>query len=277
MFAAMPSARHLLRRVRFRHRALRHPLVRARHRSLTPHDAFLASYPRSGTTWVRFLLYETLTGDASGFGLMRGAIPSLGKQAGGRPVLGAGGRLVQTHEPYCDRDRRVVYVVRDARAVVSSEFRWQQRSGYYSGSFERFVRDFAAGRSNPWGSWGEHVSYWRSSVAARAGHLHLVRYEDLRRETFATFTAILSFLGVDADDDVVRAAIANNTLDGMRAKEDRAAREGRRRAARPELRFIDKGSLTDWRDALAPAQVDLIEQHFGGVLRSLGYELSLVA
>jgi hypothetical protein len=267
-------AHQTLRRVRFRHRALRRALVRARHRALTDRDAFLASYPRSGTTWLRFLLFEALTGDDSGFGLMRGAIPSVGKQRDARPVLPGGGRLVQTHEPYCDRDRLVVYIVRDARAVVLSEYRWQQRSGYYAGPFDRFVEDFASGRSNPWGGWAAHVRYWRSSVAARAGHLHLVRYEDLRRDTASVFRGILDFLGATVDDDALRRAIENNTLEGMRAKEDRAEREGWRRARRPELRFVAAGSLSGWREQLRPAQIGLIEERCGEILDALGYELS---
>lgn len=267
----MPIARQALRRLRFRNRTLRRPLVAARHRGLRPEDGLLASYPRSGTTWLRFLLYESLTGDSSGFGLMRGAIPSVGKQGGARPVLAGGGRLVQTHEPYCDGDRPVIYIVRDPRSVVVSEFRWQQRTGYYSGSFERFVRAFVAGRSNPWGSWGHHVHYWLSSIAAHRDHLHVVRYEDLRRDTEAVFVEVLGFLGVDVDATRVRDAIAGNSLEGMRAKEDRAEREGRRRAARPDIRFVNQGSLGGWREKLTAEQVAAIETEFEAMLATLGY------
>jgi hypothetical protein len=274
MLSEMQTAKRTFRRARFRNKTLRRPFMLARHRSLAPQDAFLASYPRSGTTWMRFLLYETLTGESSGFGLMRQAIPSVGKQDGARPVLQDGGKLVQTHEPYCDRDRRVVYVVRDARSVVSSEFAWQQRSGFYFGGFDGFVADFVAGRSNPWGSWADHVRYWRRSEAARNGHIHLVRYEDLRADTYSVFTGILDFLGVRARDDVVRKAVESNSLEGMRAKEDRAEREGWRRSARPDIRFINTGTVTGWRDKLTTAQARLIEQRFGDTLESLGYELS---
>ncbi|MEX2446142.1 MAG: hypothetical protein WD734_02295, partial [Dehalococcoidia bacterium] len=35
------------------------------HRGLRPADVFVASYPRSGSSWLRFLLYEMTAGDAS--------------------------------------------------------------------------------------------------------------------------------------------------------------------------------------------------------------------
>jgi hypothetical protein len=273
MVSNMQRAREGLRRARFVHRALRRPLVHSRHRGLTPRDAFLASYPRSGTTWLRFLLYESLTGDPSGFGLMRRAIPSVGKQDGARPVLEGGGRIVQTHERFCDRDRRVVYVARDARSVVSSEFNWQRRSGYYTGDFDRFVRDFASGRTNPWGSWADHVEFWRHSQPARSGRLLLVRYEDLRADTHRAFAEVLRFLEADVADSVVRAAIANNSLEGMRAKEDTAQQQGWRQSARADIRFINTGSTSGWRGKLSAQQVELIEERFGWTLRSLGYEV----
>lgn len=267
------AATRTLRRVRFRHKTLRAPVVRWRHRGLTPRDAFLASYPRSGTTWLRFLLFEALTGEPSAFGLVRTGVPAVGLQQVARPMLDDGGRIVQTHEPYCDRERRVVYVVRDARSVVLSEYRWQCFAGFYSGTFEAFFDDFLAGRTNPWGSWGDHVDYWRSSAAAQAGRLHVVRYEDLRRETQQTFEAILGFLGSPRGPDELARAIAGNSLEAMRAKEDRS-RNRAGRTPRGGLRFINTGSTRGWRDVLTPEQLQALHRRFGRTLASLGYELN---
>jgi hypothetical protein len=268
----LKSGSQTLRRVRFRNRTLRAPVVRLRHRGLTPNDALLASYPRSGTTWLRFLLFETLTREPSAFGRVRTAVPSLGAQRGARPVLAGGGRLVQTHEPYCDADRRVVYVVRDARSVLVSEYKWQRFAGFYAGSFERFFLEFLDGRTNPWGSWAGHVAYWRNSPAARNGHLQLVRYEDLRRDTHAVFSGVLDFLGVERDPDEVARAIAANSLEGMRAKEDESRRR-RGSTQRGDMRFINTGSVKGWQDALTAEQLETLERRLGETMRSLGYDL----
>ncbi len=180
--------------------------------------------------------------------------------------------MLQTHERYCDRDRRVVYVVRDARSVAVSEYRWQRFAGFYEGSLERFVHDFVTGRSNPWGSWGEHVGFWRDSIAARHGRLYVVRYEDLRSDPEEILTAILRFLGAEPNETTVRAAIEGNSITGMRAKEDESVR---RRGASPKrgLRFINTGTTKGWRESLPAAQVRLIEESFGPTLEALGYAL----
>jgi hypothetical protein len=269
---SLPNAASLaIRRMRFRHRALRAPVVRWRHRTLTPEDAFLAAYPRSGTTWLRFLLFEALTGRESAFGVVRDAVPSVGHQDGARAVLPSGGRIVQTHERFCDRDRPVVYIVRDARSVVVSEYRWQKRSRFFSGSLDHFVDDFLSGECNPWGPWDAHVNYWQGSIAARRDRLLLIRYEDLRRATEECFSAILSFLGARVDETGLGEAVAHNSLEGMRAKQQRA-REPRDGSVGARTTFVGTGSTEGWREILGPEHVAALEERFGPTLRSLGYD-----
>jgi hypothetical protein len=263
------TSRHL-GRARFRSKLLRRPLIRSRHRGLTPNDAFLASYPRSGTTWLRFLLYETLTGEPSEFGSIRVAVPSVGKQASARPVLVSGGRLVQTHETYCDGDRLVVYVVRDPRRVAVSEYYWQLRNGTYADGLGAFVDDFCTGKSNPWGSWGRHVEYWRASEPARNSHLLIVRYEDLRADTFKAFERVLDFLGASCGEDRVSKAIENNSREGMQAKEDDARTQGWRSTARADMRFINTGP-EGYCESLSEEQSIAIEDAFRTTMTSLGY------
>jgi hypothetical protein len=267
----MATVTQAARRARFKNRVLRTPLVRARHKGLGPHDVFLASYPRSGTTWLRFLLYETLTGEDARFGDIRSAVPSVGKQADARAILGDEGRLIQTHERFYDRDRKVVYAVRDARSVVVSEYSWQQRLRVYPGTLDAFVEDFIKGRSNPWGSWGDHIDFWRNGECARKGLLHQVRYEDLRSDTENVFRGVLEFLEADVDAERVRAAIESNSLQGMRDKEDRAKQEGWRPTVRGDIRFVNTGTTAGWRTKLSPEQVTRLEERFGPTMQSLGY------
>jgi hypothetical protein len=246
-------------------------MIRMRHRGLRDSDAFLASYPRSGSTWLRFLLYEALTLVSAEFGSMKQAVPSVGKQDGARPVLPGGGRVVQTHERYLDRERRVVYVVRDPRSVVVSEYSWQRRLGIEGRPFEAFFDDFLRGRSNPWGGWDQHVRFWLGGPCARAGKLHLVHFEDMRADTEAVFSAALGFLGSPADASVVHRAVENNSLQRMREKEDAARARGWRSRARSDLRFVNTGSVGGWRNALSEDQARALEERFAAELGLAGY------
>jgi hypothetical protein len=67
---------------RLRHEAsktlLREPLVWVRHRGMTSKDIFLASYPRSTNTWLRFPLFGILVGKSLRFEPVNEALPGIG-------------------------------------------------------------------------------------------------------------------------------------------------------------------------------------------------------
>ena len=82
-----------------------------------------------------------------------------------------GARLIRSHETRGVRGHRVVYLVRDPRSVVLSEYRWQQMEGHFEGGFDAFLADFLDGSCNPWGSWGDHVRFWLGDSAESAPRL----------------------------------------------------------------------------------------------------------
>jgi len=269
----VPNLPPTIRRLRFRDRSVRRAVVWLRYKRarLNPEDAFLVSYPRSGTTWLRFLMFEALTGTSPTFGHIREAVASINRHHEAATVLGQWGRLVQSHETYDAGDHRVVYAVRDARSVALSEYRWQIRLGLEPGSLDRFIGDFVRGRSNPWGAWDKHVNFWLESESAKHNHLHLVKFEDLRGATLETLRTALVFLGQDRSDDELQTVIDNNTVERMRQKEDQATQQGWRANARRDTRFVNQGAVGGWRTQLSDSQRATIESRFGATLQSLGY------
>ncbi len=236
---------------------------------MAPNDALLASYPRSGSTWLRFLLFECVTGRPADFS----SVDTYGSWKG-PGVLPGGGRLISTHERYCDIDRKVIYLARDPRSIIISEYRLRQRQGNAEGSFDAFVPLFVEGKASPFGSWNNHVDYWVSSLPARRGRLHLVKYEDLRDGPEECLAEIVRFLGVPVDDSVIARAVDNNTLERMRSKEDEAPPQKFRRARSRDVRFVNQGLTQGWKRDLTPQQIGLVELHMGPTLTRLGYGLS---
>ncbi|MDQ3784842.1 MAG: sulfotransferase domain-containing protein [Actinomycetota bacterium] len=240
-------------------------VLRVRTRYLTPQDALLASYPRSGSTWMRFLLYESLTGQSAEFDAV-----NTYKGRNARRVLPGGGRVVGTHDRYSHGDRKVVYLVRDPRSVVISEYKLERRQGSER-SFDEFFSAFLEGTTNPFGSWTDHVQYWMKSAPARRGHLHLVKFEELRRKPEQTLAGVTEFLGVSLDQSTIEAVVANNSVERMRAKEDVAPRETFTRARSPEIRFVNEGATQGWQEQLTPAQAALLLERTQASRKVLGY------
>lgn len=255
-------------------RQLRPALVRWRHRGIGERDVFLASYPRSGSTWLRFLLFEVLTGEEALFGVVNQAIPYVGGQSQARRLLPGGGRLIKTHEPYSRGIRKAVYIVRDARSVVLSEYRFMRLRFGYRHDFDRFLNEFLRGDVNPFGRWDAHVRFWLDSPIASSGDLLVIKFEDMRADTRATLIAIASFLGVETDVDTIDEAIAKNDVDHMRVKERRALQRTTEKVDR-RFPFVGEGSATAWTSGFTEKQLVRLDKAMASSLARMGYDLAV--
>jgi hypothetical protein len=263
-------------RYKLRATGLRTPLVWMRHRGLEPHDTFLASYPRSGNTWMRFLLAEVLANRAADFGSVRLTIPDLRRLRGAPRLVPGGGRLIRTHENYCWCYRKAIYIVRDPRDVAISNFdiEWTDAT-YPGGGFDGFVKEFVRGKANPHKAWQKHVWGWLHSPLVNTGNLLLIRYEDMHADVEKALARTLEFIGVPAEPELIRKAVKDNNLTRMREKED-----GDRRATGVIVhgervngygRHVGTGVVGGWRARLTDEQVELLENHAGDLLATLGY------
>ena len=245
----------------------RAPFVWWRHRGLRPSDVFIATYPRSGYTWLRFLLFDILTGRSAQFREVDTAIPYISRQAGALPMLPGEGRLLATHETYRREYRRAIYMVRDVRDVAVSEFLREQAKGLVT-DVDAYLAKFLAGKKRH-GSWADHVSSWLDSGIASSGNLLLLRYEDLHREPEDTLRRTVDFLGVKVRSDSIPRAIADNTIERMRAKEDAANTTVRGKGE--DGRFVRKGAIGQWTTQLTERQVRCMEICTEAVLQRMGY------
>jgi len=243
------------------------PLVWLRHKSLKFSDVFLASYPRSGSTWLRFLLFESLAGESSGFQNVNLAIPDVKQHKVGLPLMPDGGRLIKTHEVYHPEYRKAVYLVRDPRDVALSEYAYQSALGLVDQDLDEYLKRFLTQGVNPFASWRQHVESWLSAPL-RKEQLLVVRFEDLRCDTLKTVGRIAKFMGLPSDESRIRKAIDDNTVERMRAKEKETPQRASKRG-----RFIRSGSVGGWRANLNSAQVQLFRIHAADALARMGYPL----
>ena len=254
---------------------LRSPLTSVRHWGLDSRDAFIASYPRSGNTWLRFVLFDILApGQTAGFNEVNHIIAEVGLHGPALPLLPGGGRLIKTHEPYRKQYQKAIYLVRDVRDVVLSEFAYQKALGWISDDFDRFLREFLRGEVNPFTPWHRHVPGWMDSPLAGTSNFLLIKFEDMRRNTDQVVNDVLNFLGVVVDPQTVRDAVANNTVQRMQEKEQHSPQlsdTAPKSNGSEESRFIRSGSVGGWRNRLTDLQVEMIEHHAGEVLACMRY------
>ncbi len=242
------------------------PLVWMRHRGFRPTDVFVGSYPRSGSTWLRFMLLEILAGQSSSFNNTNEMLPDVGKHEAGASVLPGDGRLIKTHERYRPEYKRAIYLVRDPRDVALSEFAYQTALGLERGDFDRYLERFLQGGVNPFGSWIEHANSWMNAADSPCNDILHVNFEELKQKPLEQLSRIVDFLHMPEMKSRIPGAIENNSLTRMKEKEkahpQRASAQGR---------FIRSGSAGGWRASFTERQCQLVQQYAGPSMARLGY------
>lgn len=205
------------------HPVARRVLVRARFRGVGPTDALLASYPKSGSTWLRFLLAQLLAGQDPDYASVRAAIAPVGRHHRAPALLGSGGRVLRTHEPVDPfpgvDGQPVCYLVRDARDVCVSYYNHRRRQGVEV-DFDTFAHRFLDGRVDGVGPWVDHVAGARVAALRHRGPWLALRYEDLLADPVTHLGRVLDLLGAEASPQARAEAVAANSRERMRAKED---------------------------------------------------------
>lgn len=238
----------------------------------------LASYPKSGNTWLRMLNANLASTDrpADINALTSGAID------GNQPAIGV--RFIKVLDAYSGipdtgflsayRDTAgAIIVVRDPRDIAPS------LAAHLSSSVDgaiAFMRDPGILSSMPECQqiqlrllrWSSHIASW---LEQKDIPVHLIRYEDLTLDPVTSFRRALRFAGCTAGDDVIRRAVAYSNFEQLRKQE---SANGFREAQPCAGHFFRRGVAGSWRSELTGAQVARIEADHSEMMQRLGYKLS---
>ncbi len=243
-----------------------------------PDDVYLASYPRSGNTWLRAVVAEIMFGNSgANIADLDRYVPDIYVPQAKNDIVPAEFHVVKTHEPYHHaqrkRLRRVIYIFRDPRDVAASYYRYLSGLGRYDGTLDDFLVDWLAGRIWPC-SWREHVVSWANDWPNPPRKKWLVvRYEDVLRDSADHVRTIGEFLGHTLDESRLNDVLSRTTSDEMRRKEKAGMRSTERAKG---FQFIGSAKSGGWRDSLSGRQESLISESLGAVMGQFGYRANRV-
>lgn len=282
-----------------------------RRHQVWPDDIFLVSFPKSGNTWMRFLLGNLMHPDKSvGFVDIESVVPDIAGTTRADLRRLERPRLIKTHDCFDPRYRRVIYIIRDPRDVAVSLYYYAKKVKNIDDSLplEAFVktRFLVPGRSYN-GTWGEHAGSWlvnamniaefgfhnngasphssssehRAMLEAGArGHgreFLLVRYEDLLENAQAELQRIAKFLRLETSPERIARAVEQSSADSMRKLESKQNLQwATTRETRKDIPFVRKAKSGQWRTALGAKSVAEIESAWGHLMRLTGYELASI-
>jgi len=265
---------------------------------------WMSSYPKSGNTWLRCLLEAyrrngiidindlRISAGDGGSAVVQSVSPvpidALGfrGQMQLRPaaVLNLVTGLtkptwIKTHFaniqpdglPHCipkDFTNKAVYVVRDPRSVLMSF------SNFFKTTIEESAtamgtENFTIGGEGEHAiqlisSWSNHVASW---VSERNFPVHVVKYEDMVKDTNKELTEVMQFLGQDVNVEIVSAAVKAVDITKLRKSEKEF---GFNESSGDGRTFFNDGG-TRWESELENKWIEIIEKDHGDVMRAMGY------
>jgi len=246
--------------------------------TIFPDDVFLTCYPRSGNTWVRFLIGNLLQQDPpADFMNIERLVPDMYRTADWLLRRLPRPRILKSHECFDPRYKKVIYLVRDPRDVAISNYHMEVKLGSMPEGYPigQFVRRWMEGQFWPRiGSWADHVLSWVSTRQGHQGFL-LLRYEDLLKDSNGELARIATLVGREAAPETLVRAVELSTADRMRALEkEQGSRWATTFRTRQDKPFVRTATAGGWRSTLPAESVASIEAKWGSLMGSLGYELS---
>jgi hypothetical protein len=246
-----------------------------------PDDTFLVSYPKSGNTWIRFLIanlkYPEKHPDFTNINQLVPDYEAHSKRSLNRLPRP---RTLKSHQYFDPRYYKVLYIVRDPRDVVLAEYHFgiKQRLHNEDYPLTHYVSRFLANDTgHAYGSWFDHVASWYFTRQNDPGFL-LVRYESLHSQPQVEMERIARFLGASTDPDKLKFAIEQSTGSRMRELEKMQSRVfSSTRETRQDLPYIRVAKAGGWRTNLPEQCVASIESAWGDLMETMGYELTVPA
>ncbi len=266
---------------------------------------WIASYPKSGNTWLRLFLKAYVQGDQ--FSLnerLEGHLQDTDKDynrlvspvpveelSGPEQLAIRGAALVhmlrvfgtpyvKTHCANITLDwqgnlipvgltERAVYIMRDPRDVVVS---YADHGGKTIDETIARLADVSNmvvhqdGRGvQPLTSWSKHVQSWTREMPFP---VFITSYEYLHQDPVGTFRALLEFLGWPVNEDMLQDAVVRVQFAHLAASEQK---DGFWQRSPHQKKFFRQGTVGGWRDVLTKEQASKIEADHGDMMREWNY------
>lgn len=269
---------------------------------------WIASYPKSGNTWIRAFLHNYIRQPDAPYDINRLTDLTASdvnaeryNRYDPRPASQYSVADVQRMRPLVQRDLMAldpslvfvkthnarllvagaplitpvvtagaIYVVRDPRDIAVSYSRHRGQSIDDTITFMANRQAATGGTDSKVHEWlGTWSLHVESWTARPDPRVHVVRYESLIAAPSAAFGPLVGWLGQDPPSARLDRAIRFSDFAELRAQEE--ARGFKERVPEATGRFFGAGQPGHWRNVLTPAQQARIEHDHGAAMQRFGY------
>jgi hypothetical protein len=227
-------------------------------------DIFVVGYPKSGNTWMQYLLAGL------GFGidarlapdsLVQELIPDMHSKRFYRRHLTP--TFFKTHQLPQRQFRKVIYLVRDGRDVMVSYFHHLNALGHPID----YLKLVETGEGLYPCRWHEHVESWLANPYG--AEIITVKYESLYRDAVGELEKICTFTGFERERDMLQSIAQKTTFEVMRGREKKLGWEN---SLWPRDRaFIRRGKIGSFTDEMPEQALEAFLKMSRPALHRVGY------
>ncbi|XP_042212603.1 sulfotransferase family cytosolic 1B member 1-like isoform X2 [Homarus americanus] len=238
-----------------------------------PEDVIVASYPKTGTTWVQEIVYmltHSLEKSDDSSEVLETRFPYLEYPYPGIKSIGAktGPRYVKTHLPitllpssFENSNAKLIYIARNPRDTAVSYFYFLRllTQCSYEGTLSSFIKMFLSDMA-VYSPFFDHVlGYWKSREDPS---ILFITYEELHQDSIKVIKKIAEFLEVEVSDYAVNYIAACTSFSAMAANPSVNYEHWKDLgfAHKDKGQFMRKGQVGSWEVHLNKEEVAAFEE-----------------
>ena len=261
----------------------------------------VSSYPKSGATWFRFLMYACTNGEIEKSRDVRRFYPGIRiQQALIQKKIEEGERFfVKSHYPYTDKIpffdniKATIYIARNPLDVIASYINHVQvqdnpltKKRQINNIIKAAIknankREFQIHTENAAGGWNNHVISWLEEN--KNIPVHIIKYEDLLSKPFETIKKLSEDMDLGFSDEAIKLGIDQASFNNMRKIEEHEimndingmflGKKKKRKKAFIEKnkRFVNKGKKGNYLDLMTEDQITSANNAFEKGMKLLHY------
>ena len=229
---------------------------------LRPDDVWIATFPKSGTSWVQQIAKLIRNGGEDDEVKITDSVLWLETREFSIEDLEAlpSPRVFKTHIDYANMPRglphvsgyKCIYIARNPKDVAVSLFHHvRSYKRFYQPCWEEFYKHFVAGEVEG-GDWFDHIlSFWAHKDD---DNILFLKYEDLKKDLPTAVAAVAKFMGYELTQEVIEDICVKSTFASMAQNPSTNFVWSNHRRDTTEPPFMRKGVVGDWKNYFTPEQ-----------------------